>query len=43
VASKGKPASLAAVTKFMNAAKREAIVRKALDHAGYAEIAVATQ
>jgi polar amino acid transport system substrate-binding protein len=41
--AKGKPESLAAVTKFMDAAKREGIVRKALDHAGYADIAVATQ
>ena len=41
--AKGKPESLAAVTEFMDAAKREGIVRKALDHAGYADIAVATQ
>jgi len=41
--AKGKPESLAAVTEFMDAAKREGIVRKALDHAGYAEIAVAAE
>ena len=41
--ARGKPESLAAVTAFMDAAKREGIVRKALDHAGYADIAVATQ
>ena len=41
--ARGKPESLAAVTEFMDAAKREGIVRKARDHAGYADIAVATQ
>jgi polar amino acid transport system substrate-binding protein len=41
--AKGKPEALAAVTEFMDAAKREGIVRKALDHAGYAEIAVAAK
>jgi polar amino acid transport system substrate-binding protein len=41
--AKGKPESLAAVTEFMDAAKREGIVRKALDYAGYADITVAMQ
>ena len=34
--AKGKPAALAAVTEFMDEAKRNGIVRKALDNAGYA-------
>ena len=41
--AKGKPESLAAVTEFMDGAKKEGIVRKALDRAGYAETAVAAE
>jgi polar amino acid transport system substrate-binding protein len=40
--AKGKPAALAAITDFMNEAKRDGIVRKALDAAGF-EIAVAPE
>jgi polar amino acid transport system substrate-binding protein len=38
--SKGKPAALAAVTEFMDEAKKNGTVRKALDAAGY-EVPVA--
>jgi len=38
---KGKPAALAAVTAFMEAAKKDGTVRKALDNAGYKDSAVA--
>jgi len=38
---KGKPAALAAVTAFMEAAKKDGAVRKALDNAGYKDSAVA--
>jgi polar amino acid transport system substrate-binding protein len=38
--AKGKPGALAAVTEFMDEAKRNGIVRKALDNAGY-EVPVA--
>jgi polar amino acid transport system substrate-binding protein len=41
--AKGKPAALAAVTEFMDEAKRNGTVRKALDNAGYPQIAVAPQ
>jgi polar amino acid transport system substrate-binding protein len=33
--AKGKPAALAAVTEFMNEAKRTGVVRRALDNAGF--------
>ena len=39
--AKGNPAALAAVTEFMDEAKRNGIVRKALDNAGYPQIEVA--
>jgi polar amino acid transport system substrate-binding protein len=39
--SKGKPAALAAVTEFMDDAKKNGVVRKALDDAGFAGIAIA--
>jgi polar amino acid transport system substrate-binding protein len=39
--AKGNQAGLAAVTSFMNEAKRNGVVRKALDGAGYSDIAVA--
>jgi polar amino acid transport system substrate-binding protein len=39
--AKGKPAALAAVTAFMDDAKKNGAVRKALDDAGFADIAVA--
>jgi polar amino acid transport system substrate-binding protein len=39
--AKGKPAALDAVTEFMNDAKKNGAVRKALDDAGFADIAVA--
>jgi polar amino acid transport system substrate-binding protein len=34
---KGKPQALAAVTEFMNAAKADGTVRKALDSAGFSD------
>jgi polar amino acid transport system substrate-binding protein len=37
----GKPVALAAVTAFMEEAKRNGVVRRALDEAGYPDIAVA--
>jgi polar amino acid transport system substrate-binding protein len=39
--AKGNQAGLAAVTRFMNGAKNNGLVRKALDDAGYPDIAVA--
>jgi len=39
--AKGKPAALAAVTEFIDDAKKNGAVRKALDDAGFADIAVA--
>jgi polar amino acid transport system substrate-binding protein len=39
--AKGKPAALAAVTAFMDEAKRNGVVRRALDKAGYPDIAIA--
>jgi polar amino acid transport system substrate-binding protein len=39
--AKGKPAALAAVTAFMDEAKENGVVRRALDEAGYPDIAVA--
>jgi len=39
--AKGKPAALAAVTEFMDDAKKNGAVRKALDDAGFADIAIA--
>jgi len=39
--SKGKPAALAAMTEFMDDAKKNGTVRKALDDAGFADIAIA--
>jgi polar amino acid transport system substrate-binding protein len=39
--SKGKPAALAAMTEFMDDAKKKGTVRKALDDAGFADIAIA--
>jgi polar amino acid transport system substrate-binding protein len=39
--AKGKPAALAAVTGFMDDAKKNGAVRKALDDAGFADIAIA--
>jgi polar amino acid transport system substrate-binding protein len=39
--AKGNEARLAAVTRFMNEAKTNGVVRKALDGAGYSDIAVA--
>jgi polar amino acid transport system substrate-binding protein len=38
---KGRPSALAAVTAFMNEAKHNGIVRRALDEAGYPDIAIA--
>jgi polar amino acid transport system substrate-binding protein len=38
---KGKPQALAAVTEFMEKAKRDGTVRRALDAAGYPDEAVA--
>jgi polar amino acid transport system substrate-binding protein len=39
--AKGKPTAFAAVTEFMNQAKKDGVVRKALNDAGYPDIAVA--
>ena len=39
--AKGKPAALAAVTEFMDDAKKHGAVRKALDDAGFADITIA--
>ncbi len=39
--AKGKPAALAALTEFMDEAKRNGTVRKALDGAGFANDPVA--
>ena len=39
--AKGKPAAFAAVTEFMDDAKKNGAVRKALDDAGFADIAIA--
>jgi polar amino acid transport system substrate-binding protein len=39
--AKGKPAALAAVTEFMDDAKKNGEVRRALDDAGFAHIAIA--
>jgi len=39
--AKGKPAALAAVTAFINEAKTDGTVRKALDNAGYSDSLVA--
>jgi len=39
--AKGKPAALAAVTEFMDDAKKNGEIRKALDDAGFADIAIA--
>ena len=38
---KGKPAALAAITAFMIEAKQNGVVRRALDEAGYPDIAIA--
>jgi polar amino acid transport system substrate-binding protein len=35
--AKGKPGPLAAITEFMNEAKKDGTVRKALDKGGFAE------
>jgi polar amino acid transport system substrate-binding protein len=39
--AKGKPAALAAVTAFMDEAKKSGIIRRALDHAGFKDDPVA--
>jgi polar amino acid transport system substrate-binding protein len=39
--AKGKPAALAGVTAFMDEAKDNGVVRRALDEAGYPDIAIA--
>jgi polar amino acid transport system substrate-binding protein len=41
--AKGKTAALAAVTEFMDDAKKNGAVRKALDDAGFADIAIAPE